>query len=73
MTQPKIKNTPVSVRQRLLNIAKNRGEDFQYVITRYALGPGLGIVISVLAEITGLDKRLQTLTVPLNGIYYQMG
>jgi hypothetical protein len=38
-----------------------------------AMGPGLGIVISVLAETTGPDKQLQTLTVPLNGIYYQMG
>jgi len=37
LTQSKIKNIPASVRQRLLNIAKARGEDFQYVLTRYAL------------------------------------
>jgi len=29
MTKPKIKNIPVSVYRRLLNIAKARGEDFQ--------------------------------------------
>ncbi len=37
MTKTKIKNIPVSVHRRLLNIAKARGEDFQYVLTRYAL------------------------------------
>jgi hypothetical protein len=30
-------NIPESVRQRLLNIAKARGEDFQYILTRYGL------------------------------------
>jgi hypothetical protein len=30
-------NVPASVRQRLLNLARERGEDFQGVLTRYAL------------------------------------
>jgi predicted nucleotidyltransferase component of viral defense system len=31
------RNVPASVRQRLLNVARERGEDFQGVLTRYAL------------------------------------
>lgn len=30
------RNIAVSVRARLLNLAKERGEDFQHVLTRYA-------------------------------------
>lgn len=32
-----IKNVVASVRQRLLNLARERGEDFQYVLVRYGL------------------------------------
>jgi hypothetical protein len=31
------KNTAASVRQRLLNISRDTGEDFQLVLTRYAI------------------------------------
>jgi hypothetical protein len=31
------RNLPASVRQRLLNRARDRGEDFQYVLSRYAI------------------------------------
>lgn len=37
MTGKKPKNLPASVRERLMNIARTGGEDFQYVLTRYAL------------------------------------
>lgn len=37
MSPEKIRNLPASVRQRLLNLAKQRGEDFQFVLTRFAL------------------------------------
>jgi len=30
-------NIPASVRQRLLNLSRQRGEDFQYILTRYAV------------------------------------
>ena len=30
------KNLPASVRQRLLNLARERGEDFNFTLTRYA-------------------------------------
>jgi predicted nucleotidyltransferase component of viral defense system len=32
-----IQNVPASVRQRLLNLARRQGEDFQFVLTRFAL------------------------------------
>lgn len=37
MSPEKIQNLPASVRQRLLNLAKQRREDFQFVLTRFAL------------------------------------
>lgn len=37
MSPKKIQNLPASVRQRLLNLAKQRREDFQFVLTRFAL------------------------------------
>ena len=37
MTKKKPTNTAASVRARLLNVAKRGGEDFHYVLTRYAL------------------------------------
>lgn len=37
MTASEIKNLPASVRARLLNLAKDRGEDFTGLLTRYAL------------------------------------
>jgi predicted nucleotidyltransferase component of viral defense system len=37
MTSNRRKNTAVSVRDRLLQLAKRRGEDFQLLLTRYAL------------------------------------
>ncbi|MCP4701632.1 MAG: nucleotidyl transferase AbiEii/AbiGii toxin family protein [Gammaproteobacteria bacterium] len=37
MTRKQLKNIAVSVRQRLLNLSRERGEDFQFILTRYAL------------------------------------
>lgn len=37
MTKGSPKNVPASVRQRLLNLARERKEDFQLVLSRYAL------------------------------------
>ncbi len=37
MTKEKPRNLSASVRQRLLNIARTQGEDFQFVLTHYAL------------------------------------
>ncbi len=37
MSKEKFRNLAVSVRQRLLNLSRTRGEDFQFVLTRYAL------------------------------------
>lgn len=37
MTRGKPTNVAASVRQRLMNLAKARGEEFQYVLTRYGL------------------------------------
>ena len=37
VTKTKPTNVAASVRARLLNLAKERGEDFNYVLTRYAL------------------------------------
>ena len=37
MTSTEIKNLPASVRARLLNLAKERREDFTGILTRYAL------------------------------------
>jgi predicted nucleotidyltransferase component of viral defense system len=37
MTPPRRGNTPPSVRQRLLNLARERGENFDYLLTRYGL------------------------------------
>jgi predicted nucleotidyltransferase component of viral defense system len=37
LSPEKIRNLPASVRQRLLNLAKQRGEDFQFVLTRFTL------------------------------------
>ncbi|MEO6194407.1 MAG: nucleotidyl transferase AbiEii/AbiGii toxin family protein [Thermoanaerobaculia bacterium] len=37
MSPTKIQNLPASVRQRLLNLAKQRREDFQFVLTRFTL------------------------------------
>ncbi len=37
MTSNRRKNTAVSVRDRLLQLAKRRGEDFKLILTRYAL------------------------------------
>ena len=37
MTRGKVTNTAASVRNRLMVVAKQRGEDFNYVLTRYGL------------------------------------
>ncbi|MBN1855276.1 MAG: nucleotidyl transferase AbiEii/AbiGii toxin family protein [Pirellulales bacterium] len=37
MTKERPRNMAASVRQRLLNLSRTRGEDFQFVLTRYAL------------------------------------
>ena len=37
MTKEKPSSLAASVRQRLMNLARTRGEDFQFVLTRYAL------------------------------------
>ncbi len=37
MTSSKVKNLPASVRARLLNLARERGEDFTGLLTRYVL------------------------------------
>ena len=37
MTKEKPRNLAASVRQRLMNLARARNEDFQFVLTRYAL------------------------------------
>ena len=37
MTKEKPRNLPASVRQRLMNVARSQQEDFQLVLTRYAL------------------------------------
>ena len=37
MSKEKPTNLPASVRQRLLNLARERGEDFQHVLVRYGL------------------------------------
>lgn len=37
MTRGKPGNLAASVRQRLMNVAKERGEEFQYVLTRYGM------------------------------------
>ncbi|HQZ67286.1 MAG TPA: hypothetical protein PLY87_19485, partial [Planctomycetaceae bacterium] len=37
MTRVKPGNQAASVRQRLMNVAKERGEEFQYVLTRYGM------------------------------------
>ena len=37
MSKEKPRNLAASVRQRLLNLSRTRGEDFQFVLTRYAL------------------------------------
>lgn len=37
MTRQRPTNTSASVRQRLLNRARERGEDFQYVLGAYAV------------------------------------
>lgn len=36
MTKEQIKNLSASVRDRLLNLSRERGEDFQFILTRYA-------------------------------------
>ncbi len=36
MSAPDRRSSPVSVRQRLLNVARQREEEFEYVLTRYA-------------------------------------
>jgi hypothetical protein len=37
VTKEKPRNLAASVRQRLMNLSRARGEDFQFVLTRYAL------------------------------------
>ena len=37
MKPPRQGNMAVSVRQRLLNLARERGENFDYLLTRYGL------------------------------------
>jgi hypothetical protein len=37
MSKEKPRNLAASVRQRLMNLARARNEDFQLVVTRYAL------------------------------------
>ena len=37
MSPSQLQNVPASVRQRLLNLARRQGEDFQFVLTRFAL------------------------------------
>jgi nucleotidyltransferase AbiEii toxin of type IV toxin-antitoxin system len=38
MSDPKLANIPASVRQKLLNLARERNEDFQLLLTKYGLG-----------------------------------
>ena len=37
MSDPKLTNIPASVRQKLLNLARERNEDFQLLLTKYGL------------------------------------
>lgn len=37
MSKAQPTNLPASIRQRLLNLSRERGEDFQIVLTRYAV------------------------------------
>ena len=37
MPKPKLKNVPASIRQKLLNLAHERNQDFGLVLTKYAL------------------------------------
>lgn len=37
MSDPKLKNIPASVRQKLLNLSRERNEDFQLLLTKYGL------------------------------------
>ena len=37
MTRKNLKNTAASVKQRLLNLSRHSGEDFQLLLTRYAV------------------------------------
>lgn len=35
MRDPKLKNLPASIRQKLLNLARERNEDFALILTKY--------------------------------------
>lgn len=37
MRDPKLKNIPASIRQKLLNLARERNEDFAFILTKYGL------------------------------------
>ena len=37
MPRPKLKNVPASIRQKLLDLARERNQDFGLVLTKYAL------------------------------------
>ena len=37
MPKPKLKNVPASIRQKLLNLARERNQDFGLILTKYAL------------------------------------
>jgi hypothetical protein len=37
MSDSKLTNIPASVRQKLLNLARERNEDFQLLLTKYGL------------------------------------
>jgi len=37
LPKPKLKNVPASIRQKLLNLAHERNQDFGLILTKYAL------------------------------------
>ena len=37
MRDPKLKNIPASIRQKLLNLARDRNDDFRLILTKYGL------------------------------------
>jgi hypothetical protein len=37
LRDPKLKNIPASIRQKLLNLARERNEDFGHILTKYGL------------------------------------
>jgi hypothetical protein len=37
LRDPKLKNIPASIRQKLLNLARDRNDDFRLILTKYGL------------------------------------